>query len=185
MGGSGSGGHNRKSDATKKAMGTFRKDRSSAVYDANAKKAATPTTEPAKPFTARMPSFLDSEARSCWRRTLKEAGSRLRNEDVDALTSMCVSFSLWKNSVTKLQADGPVLVVKGIPKRNPLVQIVAEYQRAYLASAKFLGIGDAGYRNKSTASVEETLAGMSDEQLAEAAQIQREREGIVDEEEES
>jgi hypothetical protein len=47
-----------------------------------------------------------------------------------------------------------------------------------------LGV-DAGYRNRSTASVEETLAGMSDEQLAEAAQIQREREGIVDEEEEA
>jgi P27 family predicted phage terminase small subunit len=174
-----SGGSNLKSNSLKKAHGTYRADRDHTKKPV----AATPATEPAKKFDARMPSFLDSQARSCWRRTLKEAGARLRNEDYDALTSMCVHFSLWQQSVAKLQAEGPVIVFKGVSKRNPLVQVVSEYQRTYLAASKYLGIGDAGYRNRSTQTPEEAMGAMDDHTLQEQLNLAREREGVEDDEE--
>ena len=169
------GGWNRKSAATHKAMGTFRKDR-------HGKKETAPVTDTtAKPFSARMPNWLDADARACWRRTLKETRHRLKDEDVDVLTSMCVHFSLWRQAVATLQAEGAVVVVKGVPKRSPLVQIVGEYQRTYLAAAKYLGVGEAGHRNRTTMTPAEALGAMSLEQLQEAAQIAREREGIAGE----
>jgi len=173
-----SGGHNLKSNAAKKAHGTYRKDR-----DHTAKKPVAPAQQQA-PFTLRCPAWIDHPAQLEWRRVVREIGKRLSNEDGALVENYAVAYSLWKQAAQQLAIEGPIVTVKGAPKANPLVRIVAEYARVLAASAKMLGV-DAGYRNRSTASVEETLAGMSDEQLAEAAQIQREREGIVDEEEEA
>jgi P27 family predicted phage terminase small subunit len=170
-----SGGHNLKSNAAKKAHGTYRKDR-----DHTAKKPVAPAQQQA-PFTLRCPAWIDRPAQLEWKRVVREIGKRLSNEDAAVLESYAVAYSQWKQYAQKLACEGPVVVVKGIPRANPLIRIVNEIQRTMLATAKHLGI-DAGYRNKSVMSPEEALSTLSDEELTEKHAIAREREGLADEE---
>jgi P27 family predicted phage terminase small subunit len=174
-----SGGHNKKSNATKKAFGTYRADRD------HTKKPQPVTPAPQQaPFTLRCPAWIDRESQLAWKRTVREIGHRLKNEDGPLVESFAVQYSLWKRATQQLAESGPVVTVKGTPKRNPLVQIVAEYARGMAAAAKMIGV-DAGLRQRTTMSPEEALSKLSDEQLQEKLQIAREaeQEGIEDDEE--
>ena len=62
----------------------------------------------------RCPSWLDEEAKECWKRLVPELKRMgvLSCVDADALAAYCDSWSRWKRAVLFLQKNGDVYTVK-------------------------------------------------------------------------
>ena len=67
-----------------------------------------------RPGILRCPTWLDEEARACWRRLVPELKLMgvLGRVDVDALTNYCDTWSRWKRAILFLQKNGDVYTVK-------------------------------------------------------------------------
>lgn len=100
MGGVGSGGHNKKSDAVKELEGNPGKRRS------NKKSTKSPTqTTATKSSRPTCPKWLDTEARKEWRRVCPLLMERetLTKSDSSILAGYCAAYARWRKAEESLK----------------------------------------------------------------------------------
>ena len=121
--------------------------------------------------TPRCPSWLDDEAKKCWRELVPELKGMgvLTYIDGNALTAYCDTWSRWKRAVLFLQAKGDVYTIKDeqgkiryvqqwpqVAIARNLLAVLNRYQQEFgltPASRTRLVIGDV----KSTSGIAEFL----------------------------
>jgi P27 family predicted phage terminase small subunit len=126
-------GRKRKPTATKRAQGTFRKDRANL---------AEPKPEIGEP---EMPYALPDGARKHWRRLapqlLKERV--LTTMDGDSLAALCIATWQLQDAIAEIKEHGQILGYDGRPIQNPGVKILFECLRRVQSLAAEFGMTPA------------------------------------------
>lgn len=120
-----------KPQSTKKLQGTYRPDRDGGADDALSR------TKP------RCPSFLDTYAKSEWKRVCNELydAGLLRSVDRAALANYCQLFSTWKQATILVQEKGLIIKTKnGNIIQSPALGIANVAARDMMKALKEFGM---------------------------------------------
>jgi len=143
MGGTGSGGHNKKSVATK-------------LLEGNPGKRKIPKVEVVTSSTGAptCPTWLAPEAKREWRRTLKELPN-LTKKDRSILAGYCSAYARWRQAEEELNKNGLVQLARHGVASRPEVKIAEAALMEMKAFAIELGLTPKSVAGKSAGGEQE------------------------------
>lgn len=140
MGGSGSGGHNRKTNGQHQVTGTWRPDRHGTGYTL-----ADAVIDGRFGSVGRCPTWIRGEGRKLWReiRAELEPAGVLCSLDRSMFELLCATWGNLRAATKTLAEEGLTYrTTKGVVKPHPALRIESQCRTAYIGLARCFGLMD-------------------------------------------